>query len=49
MEMVVDGRRGGGHSVLRRWVTTAVAMFSAAARVQFQPRYVVTCCFGRLK
>ncbi|MFS7921878.1 hypothetical protein Hanom_Chr03g00242081 [Helianthus anomalus] len=33
MEMVV-----GGHSVFRRWVTTAVAMFSAAAMVQFRPR-----------
>ncbi|KAM0048872.1 hypothetical protein Hdeb2414_s0008g00279361 [Helianthus debilis subsp. tardiflorus] len=39
MEMIVsDGRRGGGHSVLRRWVNTAVAMFSAAAKVQFRPR-----------
>ncbi|MFS8031987.1 hypothetical protein Hanom_Chr17g01552351 [Helianthus anomalus] len=39
MEMVVsDGRRDGGHSVLLRWVSTAVAMFSEAAKVQFRPR-----------
>ncbi|KAM0031806.1 hypothetical protein Hdeb2414_s0017g00513271 [Helianthus debilis subsp. tardiflorus] len=39
MEIVIgDGRRGGGHSVLRRWATTAVAMFLAAARVQLRPR-----------